>query len=115
MYFFVRSAFTQIPYGQEIADIATRLARNPVQAWKGASVMEKAYLAVTFERWGEKQAMATARIVKGVCCLRKRSGLLFSQRRPLRRAHELADEGSCPPVEDLYHGPHPARDHPLDT
>ena len=57
MYFFVRSAFTQIPYGQEIADIATRLARNPVQAWKGASVMEKAYLAVTFERWGEKQAL----------------------------------------------------------
>lgn len=57
MYFYVRSAFTQIPYGQEIANIAALLALNSGKAWKGASVMEKAYLAVTLERWGEKQAL----------------------------------------------------------
>ncbi|MDD2288931.1 MAG: alpha-2-macroglobulin family protein [Bacteroidales bacterium] len=58
LYFYVRSAFTQIPYGQEIAGIATRLARDPLKAWEGASVMEKAYLAVTLERWGETRGLA---------------------------------------------------------
>lgn len=57
MYFYVRSAFTQVPYGQEIAQVAARLAGNPHQAWTGTSVMEKAYLAVTLLRWGETQAL----------------------------------------------------------
>jgi hypothetical protein len=58
LYFFVRSAFRQkFPLGPDIIRIAARLARNPLQSWKGASVMEKAYLAVTLERWGETKAL----------------------------------------------------------
>ncbi len=47
-----------------------------VQAWKGASVMEKAYLAVTFERWGEKQAWL-ARIVKEFAVCENEAGCYF--------------------------------------
>lgn len=56
-YFYVRSAFPDIPYAGVISKIATQLAARPEEAWKGASVMDKAYLAIILQRWGKTSAL----------------------------------------------------------
>ena len=56
-YLYVRSAFPHIPFGRQIRKIAEDLAKRPEDAWKGASVMEKAYLAITLLRLGETASL----------------------------------------------------------
>lgn len=56
-YFYVRSAFPDIPYEDVISKIATQLATRPEAAWKGATVMEKAYLAIILQRWDRTDAL----------------------------------------------------------
>lgn len=57
IYYYVRSAFPDIPYEGVAGKIAAQLAAGPEKAWKGAPVMQKAYLAVVLERWGLSGAL----------------------------------------------------------